>query len=317
MLDIAWSKNHFLLSSSMDKTVLLWHVSRVECLCIFRHIDFVTTIQFHPRDDRYFLSGSLDGKVRLWNIPDKRVTLWNEVNALPVQNRNKNQSSSVPSYGLITASAFVQNGKFAVIGTYDGRVIFYTTDQLKYFTQLHIGSEKQQAASTRLDTAATDRRGKPKQNFKITGIEGLDENKILVTTNDSRIRLYDLRDLSLACKYKGHTNISSQIKASVSQDNKFIVCGSENSSFYIWKLIQDNTLIGQRRDRNSQWESIRILPNSSSLFASNPNATGKTVSPGIITAATFATMPTILDDNAKYLIAVADFNGTIYLFVKY
>lgn len=301
----------------MDKTVLLWHVSRVECLCIFRHIDFVTTIQFHPRDDRYFLSGSLDGKVRLWNIPDKRVTLWNEVNALPVQNRNKNQSSSVPSYGLITASAFVQNGKFAVIGTYDGRVIFYTTDQLKYFTQLHIGSEKQQAASSRLDSAGTDRRGKPKQNFKITGIEGLDENKILVTTNDSRIRLYDLRDLSLACKYKGHTNISSQIKASVSQDNKFIVCGSENSSFFIWKLIQDNTLIGQRRDRNSQWESIRILPNTGSLFTSNPGATGKTVSPGIITAATFATMPTILDENAKYLIAVADFNGTIYLFVKY
>jgi hypothetical protein len=31
-----------------------------------------------------------------------------------------------PNYGLITASAsaFVQNGKFAVIGTYDEQVIF-------------------------------------------------------------------------------------------------------------------------------------------------------------------------------------------------
>ena len=25
------------------------------------------------QDDRYFLSGSLDGKLRLWNIPDKKV----------------------------------------------------------------------------------------------------------------------------------------------------------------------------------------------------------------------------------------------------
>ena len=59
----------------MDKTVRLWHVSRGECLCCFQHIDFVTAIAFHPKDDRYFLSGSLDGKLRLWSIPDKKVGL--------------------------------------------------------------------------------------------------------------------------------------------------------------------------------------------------------------------------------------------------
>lgn len=75
LLDVSWSKNYFILSSSMDKTVRLWHISRKECLCCFQHIDFVTAIVFHPRDDRYFLSGSLDGKLRLWNIPDKKVHL--------------------------------------------------------------------------------------------------------------------------------------------------------------------------------------------------------------------------------------------------
>jgi WD40 repeat protein len=45
-----------------------------ECLCVFQHIDFVTAIAFHPRNDQFFLSGSLDGKLRLWNIPDKKVT---------------------------------------------------------------------------------------------------------------------------------------------------------------------------------------------------------------------------------------------------
>lgn len=75
LLDVSWSKNYFILSSSMDKTVRLWHISRKECLCCFQHIDFVTAIVFHPRDDRYFLSGSLDGKLRLWNIPDKKVCI--------------------------------------------------------------------------------------------------------------------------------------------------------------------------------------------------------------------------------------------------
>lgn len=52
LLDVSWSKNYFVLSSSMDKTVRLWHISRKECLCCFQHIDFVTAIVFHPRDDR-------------------------------------------------------------------------------------------------------------------------------------------------------------------------------------------------------------------------------------------------------------------------
>ena len=38
---------------------------------------------FGFQDDRYFLSGSLDGKLRLWNIPDKKVTLWNELDGQP------------------------------------------------------------------------------------------------------------------------------------------------------------------------------------------------------------------------------------------
>ena len=65
------------------------------------------------QDDRYFLSGSLDGKLRLWNIPDKKVALWNEVSG---------------STKLITAANFCMNGKFAVVGTYDGRCVFYSTD---------------------------------------------------------------------------------------------------------------------------------------------------------------------------------------------
>ncbi|XP_069799341.1 WD repeat-containing protein 44 [Dendropsophus ebraccatus] len=244
LLDLSWSKNYFLLSSSMDKTVRLWHISRRECLCCFQHIDFVTAIAFHPRDDRYFLSGSLDGKLRLWNIPDKKVALWNEIDG---------------QTKLITAANFCQNGKHAVIGTYDGRCIFYDTEHLKYHTQIHVRST----------------RGRNRVGRKITGIEPLPgENKILVTSNDSRIRLYDLRDLSLSMKYKGSVNSSSQIKASFSHDFTYIVSGSEDKYVYIWSTYHDlSKFTSVRRDRNDFWEGIKAhnAVVTSAIFAPHPN----------------------------------------------
>ena len=60
------------------------------------------------------------------------------------------------------------------------------------------------------------------------------EDRILITSNDSRIRLYDLRDLSMVCKYKGYTNLASQIKACFSPDGRYICAGSENQCVFLW-----------------------------------------------------------------------------------
>ena len=70
-------------------------------LASFLHEDFVTAIAFHPRNDKYFLSGSLDCKLRLWNIPEKKVALWNEVGS--------------EGCNLITAANFCSGGKYAVV----------------------------------------------------------------------------------------------------------------------------------------------------------------------------------------------------------
>ncbi|RDL39642.1 WD40 repeat-like protein [Venustampulla echinocandica] len=208
ILDLSWSKNNFLLSSSMDKTVRLWHTSRQECLCTFKHKDFVTTIAFHPTDDRFFLAGSLDSILRLWSIPDKSVAFWNQ---LP---------------DLITAVAFSPDGKIAMAGVLSGLCLFYETEGLKYHTQIHVRSS----------------RGKNAKGSKITGIrtmtfppgESEADIKILITSNDSRVRMYNLRDKSLEMKFRGHENTCSQINATFSDDTRYVICGSEDRKAYIW-----------------------------------------------------------------------------------
>lgn len=102
------------------------------------------------------------------------------------------------------------------------------------------------------------------------------EDKILVTSNDSRVRLYDLRDLNLSCKYKGFVNASSQIKASFSHDGKYVIAGSENQCIYVWKTHNDQSKLGSglRRDRSDYWEGIKAhnATVTCAIFAPHPEA---------------------------------------------
>ena len=192
----------------MDKTVRLWHASRTECLCCFKHTDFVTSIQFHPRDDRFFLAGSLDSKLRLWSIPDRSVACWTQLS------------------DLVTAVAFSPDGKTSIAGCLGGSCQFYSTESMKFLTSMNVKSAH----------------GKNAKGSKVTGIEAISyppgdlngEVKLIITTNDSRVRVYNLRDKSLELKLKGHEIRFSQIRASLSDDAKYVICGSEDRKVYIW-----------------------------------------------------------------------------------
>ena len=54
IMDVSLSKNYFILSSGMDRTVKLWHLSRSECLCCFQHVDIVTCVAFLPKVCLFF-----------------------------------------------------------------------------------------------------------------------------------------------------------------------------------------------------------------------------------------------------------------------
>jgi WD40 repeat protein len=132
----------------------------------------------------------MDGRVRIWNIPEKSVAFWNEI----------------PGDRFVTAVGFTLDGKMVTAGSHDGRVYFFETQGLKYNTQISVVNDNGRNSSY------------SKKGPKITGIEVMPgmppgEEKILVSSNDSKMRLYNMKDKSLMFKYKGVVNSSLQIKA--------------------------------------------------------------------------------------------------------
>uniref|UniRef100_A0A0E0PBV5 Uncharacterized protein n=1 Tax=Oryza rufipogon TaxID=4529 RepID=A0A0E0PBV5_ORYRU len=150
VLDLCWSKSQYLLSSSMDKTVKLWHMSRTSCLKTFSHSDYVTCIQFNPVDDRYFISGSLDEKVRIWSIPGREIVDWNDL------------------HEMVTAACYTPDGQRALVGSHKGSCHIYDTSGISHPLMILISYEFSKYQQPNISLPVFEREGRSKAVVSVT-----------------------------------------------------------------------------------------------------------------------------------------------------
>ena len=266
ILDMAWSRSNFLLTASSDQNVCLWHVSQNERLQYFVHNDIVTSVDFHPIHDRYFISGSFDGKVRMWDVISSTVSDF-------ILTR-----SSAPDSGKITCVKFSPDGSKLAAGFFGGKITSYyciarqDKYELKYATEFMVRDRKGRfsggakvtgltfikttKALLEMDMADRAAQGygggaaSPGSGYGYSGSgagdggggggtgaqKGQDSYMLMVTTNDNSVRLVDWTEKTTYCKYKGGVNTDLQIKASASDDNHFIISGTEEGGVVIWSM---------------------------------------------------------------------------------
>ena len=139
--------------------------------------------------------------------------------------------------------------------------------------------------------------------------------QLLVTTNDSRMRLFRLEDFSPLQKFKGATNSQMQIRAAFSQDGECIVSGSENGSVYVWgthsQYVPGSVAkLTHKRDRNDSYEHFGATDGTP------PIVTSASFAP----AATFVTARTHLlgqgdpEGYCRRIIVATDYAGVVRVY---
>lgn len=197
---------------------------------------------------------------------------------------------------IVTAINFSPDGLTIAAGLFYGKIFFYEFEGLKYVTQIRCknrsGRYKNGSKVTGLcfrkqdnglisepdgtvGVADKDKDGKTSSSSAATIVQNhaqvtrrrYNNNKnavqILVTTNDSRLRLIHMADYSMQWKYSGLKNESMQIRASFSEDGQYVICSSEDGRVFIWDNLPVNASAS-----NGAAGVLPVVANSSSIFSS-------------------------------------------------
>ena len=146
--------------------------------------------------------------------------------------------------------AFSPDAQQIAVGRSDGVVSLYYTDGLRF----------------RTDVEVRNRRGRLSGGRKVSGIQfAADGAHMLISTNDSRLRLLRMDDLRCVMKYAGPTLWHTQIHASFDAAGERVICGSEDTGVFVWRTFHDGytpminpVYTGYRYDKNKSYESFTI-----------------------------------------------------------
>jgi WD40 repeat protein len=223
IVSVEWasSSDHF-LSCGIDCLVLLWRVGHTLPIKQFLHEHIVTCLGFSC--ESLFFTGSLSKKLQFWSLPEGKLL------------------NTYQPQGLVTSAKLSPDGRVLAVGTSQGECIFYEVNNavLTFMTQIQ----------------CKNRKGFKSSGKKVTGIEFQDDCYVLISTNDSRIRLFSLENFELVQKYKGGKSEEFPLPASFSQNFGHVIRGSEDGQVHIW-----NTLKTDRK----RWKFLRNEVKNSSF----------------------------------------------------
>jgi len=154
------------------------------------------------------------------------------------------------------------------------------------------------------------------------------KEKILVTTNDSRLRLFGLDDYCMMKKYQGGTNTSLQIKARISESGEYILSGSDTGGMvHVWQTSAHSRTVSidskgiHRHEKCRSCESFRATTANPSVITDAHFIPSNVLKRALKESGLFPTLSTDLfgsldHDFSSSAVITCDYEGTIRILLR-
>jgi len=167
----------------------------------------VSCMAAHPNKSKYVVTGSMDKAVRVWDIETGDLLYTQSTPDIP------------------TALAFSRDGITLLLGLKSGQVQVRDSKTMKLASTVKVSSSK-------ITGLSVSKKGRQfivgVGDSKVRAFEGTDFKK------GEQIKLTAAKQISKTQKVKGHRTAGLLVAPSLSEDERFIISGSEDGSVYIW-----------------------------------------------------------------------------------
>lgn len=201
---VCWNPciRHHLVSSDYEGFVKVWDVNIATAISEYEEHELrAWSVDYCPAKPTYFASGSDDGTVKLWTTTQRNSVLTID-----------NKPANVCSVKFHPTSA-----ELLAFGSVDNNVHYFD-----------LRSPKEALQVFKSHTRA------------VSYVKFMSSSELVSASVDSKVKLWDLKTMSLSRTFVGHRNDKNFVGLSVNRD--YIACGSEQNTVYCYYKAIPNPL---------------------------------------------------------------------------